>query len=412
MSVLDYSTDNKIRFQDLRKLLLPYLERAWLNVQREPRPTLPPNARDSLIEAYLANWNSVATPRLDDVLARVENTSLPHYLRMAIANRRSISLRLKGDHNQSDVVIQSILEETTIDPTDIRLHCAQGRLLLSRTENAILRKDFNKAKLYLASWEVKNSPASGLELQLVRMKNTVVGRVSRYQGEFDHARHCLEQCLKTIPSDTSRYHVMHHLADVYCELNIPKEAEDLVRNEVKQLRDRGKQLSKAFRRLALPLAEAYIEQRIPNAARTLLREILDIFDKINRHDIADQLGHVRATIGLARICWHESRFSEAHQILEGALILTGKYRTFSKRNFYIGIIHLFLSVVHSGLCQKAEAQGALASANEILCGQVPRHFMPGMGSYFLRRLRLRLSTIERPSANQIDKPLPSRTEIS
>ena len=381
---------------------MPHLERIWQNVQGEPRLILPAHARDSLVEASLAVCRFVSTSRVDNiisVLAKIQDTGLPDHLQMAIALRQSISLRFKGDHDRSDVVIQNIFKSIAIDSTDIRSHCSYGRLLLSRTENAILRKEFNNAASYLASWEVKNSPPSELELQVVRMKNTVIGRVSRYEGQFEHARHCLEECLKTIPSDASRYHVMHHLADVYCELRISKEAENLLLDEVKQLRARGEQRSKPFRRLVLPLAEAYIEQRTLVAARTVLRELLDIYDGIVGHEVADQLGHVRSMIGLARVGWYESRWSEAHHILESALGLTGKYQTFSEKNFYIGVIHLFLSIVRFKLRQYPEARRALASANDILYEQMPRHFMPGMGSYFLKYLMLGSKSLQWPSAS-------------
>ena len=188
------------------------------------------------------------------MLARIQEPGLPDYLRMAIAHRKSISLRLKGDHDRSDVVVQDTLGSIVFNSTDIRSYCSYGRLLLSRAENAILRKEFDKAESYLTSWEVKDSPPSGLELQVVRLKNTVIGRVSRYQGRFPHARYCLEECLKALSGDPSRYHVIHHLADVYCELRIPGEAEKLVFDEVMRLRGRGRQRSKAFRHLALPLA--------------------------------------------------------------------------------------------------------------------------------------------------------------
>jgi len=382
--------------------LLPYLEHTWQCVLGEPRPALPAHARDSLVEASLAVCKLVATSRANgaiSVLAKIQDTGIPDHLRMAIVNQQSILLRFKGNHGRSDVVIQDVLNGISTDSTNIRSHCSYGRLLLSRTENAILRKDFNKVALYLASWEVKSSLPSGLELQVVRMKNTVIGRVSRYEGRFEHARYCLEECLKTIPCDASRYHVMHHLADVYCELGISEEAENLVLDEVKQLRARGKQRSRHFRRLALPLAEAFIEQRTLEAARTVLRELLDVFDGIISHDVVDQLGHVRSMIGLARVGWYESRWSEARQSLESALGLMGKYETFSERNFYIGVIHLFLSVVHFELHQYPEARKALASANDILCEQVARHFMPGMGSYFLQRLVLSAKSFQWPSAS-------------
>jgi hypothetical protein len=280
------------------------------------------------------------------MLSRIQDPDLPEHLRMAIATRRSISLRFQGDHDLSDVVIQEILDKVSLDASDMRSHCSHGRLLLSRTENAILRKEFDKAASYLASWNVKNSPVSGLELQVVRLKNTVFGRVSRYQGEFDHAKYCLEQCLMTIPGDASRYHVIHHLADVYCELRRPGEAEQLVLGEFEDLRVRGKQGSKSFRRLALPLVEAYIEQRKVGPAKAILQELLHIFDSIVSPDVADQLGQVRSMIGLARVGWYEAGWSETRQSLEKALALTKKYRTFSEGNFYIGVIYLFLSVVN------------------------------------------------------------------
>ena len=381
---------------------MPYLEHAWQYVQKEPRPTLPAHVRDCFVEASLAVCRLGTTSRangLISVLDNTQDTGVPDYLRMAIANQQSISLRLKGDHDQSDVVIQDILKKIVIDSTDIRSHCSYGRLLLSRTENAILRKDFNKVASHLADWEVKNSPPSESELQVVRMKNTTIGRVSRYEGQFEHARYCLKECLKTIPSEASRFHVMHHLADVYCELRTPGEAEILVRDEVKQLRARGKQRSRPFRRLSLPLAEAFIEQRTSEAARIVLQELLDIYDAIVSPDVADQLGHVRSMIGLARVCWYESRCSEARRGLESALGLMKKYKTFSERNFYIGVTHVFLSIVQFELRQYPEAQRAHASAKDILCEQVPRHFMPGMGSYFLQHLVLSAKSLQWPLAN-------------
>jgi len=244
----------------------------WQFFLRESRLALPAHVCDSIVEASLATYK-FGTSRTKDVisvLAKIYDPELPDYLRMAIITRKSILLRLKGDHDQSDIVIQDILGSVGIESKkDIRSHCAYGRLLLSQAENAILRKEFDKAELYLTSWEVKNlKDPSGLELQVVRLKNTVYGRVLRYKGKFEDARHYLKECLKTIPGDASRYHVMHHLGDVYCELGRPKETEKLVLKEIEQLRAHGKQHSKAFRRLALPLMEAYIQQG--KAAKALL----------------------------------------------------------------------------------------------------------------------------------------------
>ena len=153
-------------------------------------------------------------------------------------------------------------EAAESDCTDTRSYCAYARLKLSLTENAILRKDFEKAKSYLASVKVRNQRSgqdpSGQELQLLRLKNTVYGRVLRYKGDFPAACDYLKQCLEMIRRDASRYHIMYHLGDVYCELGRQEEAELLVLGDIKHLREHGKQKTKAFRRLALLLVECYI----------------------------------------------------------------------------------------------------------------------------------------------------------
>ena len=363
-----------VRLNVTKKLLLPAIERVWQYIIDKPRNFLPNYVRDSLVEASLAACTSPTTSLAQDALDVLQGPELPIYLQIAIANQKSSSLRLRGDHNQSDVVINELLEVLHLDSIDIRLHCSYGRLLLSQTENAILRKEFSKAESYLTSWEVKSSPPSLLELQVVRLKNTVVGRVLRYQGQFEGARFSLEKCLEMILSAAGRHHVQHHLADVYCELRLPREAEGLVLDDVDKLRACGRQHSKAFRRLALPLAEAYIEQRRTEAANIILQELTPVYNMITHHDVPDQLGHVRSVIGLARVAWHEARLSDAHQSLENALHLMKNYTTFSERNFYIGVVYLFLSVVHFKL------------ASSILSEQASRHFMPGIGTYFLTHL--------------------------
>lgn len=377
-------------FQTLGKLLLPYLERGWRYIQEEPRrPPLPVRIRNSLAEASLACLLVGTTRSVDmiSVLTQMHDLDLPDHLRMAIAARKSTSLRLNGDYHQSDVVIQAAEKSIAVNTSDTRLHCSYGRLVLSRVENAILREEFDIADEHLTSWEVKNSPPSGLELQVVRLKNTVIGRVSRYKGDFDNACHCLEECLKTVPGAASRYHIMHHLADVYCELRIPLQAHNLVLGEVNRLRALGKRELKTFRRLGLPLAEAYLEQNMFEEANAVLQELLQIYNGIIDHDSSDQLGHVRVMIGIARVKWHIKHWSEACRSLENALVFIGKYSTFSEGTFYLGVVNLFLSLANFELQNYPRALEVRALADSILRKQKPRHFIPGMGSYFLRYLK-------------------------
>ena len=82
---------------------------------------------------------------------------------------------------------------------------------------------------------------------MIRLKNTVFGRMSRYLGDFVHAEYCLKDCLMTIPTEASRYHVVHYLADVYCELKLAEKAEELLKEDIEKLKICGKHCSKAFK---------------------------------------------------------------------------------------------------------------------------------------------------------------------
>lgn len=358
-----------------------------------PCSTLPAHACESLVEASLAASRLIGISRANfaiAVAAKMREAGLPDYLLLAIENRQSVILRFEGDHDQSDLLIQDILNR--VIATDIKSHCLYGRLLFSRAENAILRKDFDNAAFYIGQWEIKNNPPSGCEFQVIRLKNTVLGRVSRYLGDFLHAQYCLNSCLMTISTETSRYHVMHHLADVYCELKLPEKAEELVKKDIEELKSCGKQRSKAFRRLLLPLAEAYIEQRGFEEARAVLLQLSGIFDGIVGHNVSDQLDHVRSILGLVRVAYHESRWSEALQSSEQALHLVQTYKTFSDGNFYRGVIFLFRTIIFFELGQLLESQRAFASAK--LCDQGPRHFIPGIGTYVLQPLRSRVESLQ------------------
>lgn len=122
----------------------------------------------------------------------------------------------------------------------------------------------------------------------------------------------MEECLKTVSKREPRYHIMHYLADVHYELHNPQGAERLVFDEVEQLRARGKQRLKAFRRLVLPLIKCYILQQKYVEADSALLELLVIYRGTADLDVADQLGHVRSIIGQARVRWFTSQISSAH----------------------------------------------------------------------------------------------------
>lgn len=384
--------------RSLRRQLLPYFQRMWRYIESGPHLDLPAHLRESIVETSLATCALLPTSsaeKITSMLAGRFDCELPDHLRIAIAVKKSIFLRFMGNHAQSDMVIDDIEKKVSTNGEDIRLHCAHGRLLLSRAENAIHREEFKEAAAHLARWETKKDPPSALELQVLRLKNTVIGRVFRYQGEFGDSCYTLETTLQLITGhgsmyhgNGSRYHGMHHLADVYCELGAPEKAQCLVFADITALRERGKEHSKPFRRLVLPLAEAYILQGQYTTAQEALQELISIYCAIASPDPSDQLGHVRCIIGLARIDWYTERWYEADQRLEKAMLLIKKYGTFVKEGFYAGFICLFRSVMNKRLHRPSDTQRLLADASIFLQAQEgSRHFIPGIGSYVLAHLR-------------------------
>ena len=129
-------------------------------------------------------------------------------------------------------------------------------MLLSYTENAIVRGDFKKAWDILSN--VTSYDASSDGDKLVRIKNTSIGRVEQYSMKFESAQHYFNICLDAAgqANNPGRYHVIHHIADIYCEQHKPEEAVRLTSNEYLDLKTQGEQRLRTYRRLGLSLLEA------------------------------------------------------------------------------------------------------------------------------------------------------------
>ncbi|KAL5320303.1 hypothetical protein ACEPPN_011104 [Leptodophora sp. 'Broadleaf-Isolate-01'] len=166
-----------------------------------------------------------------------------------------------------------------------------------------------------------------------------------------------------------------------------------MKGEVDRLRSQGKEHSKALRRAMLPLAEAYIMKWTGKDSPIAIAEgedvakaLLRTFERIKNLDVSDQLSHVRSMITLARVYWYRGEQDLARAALKKSLDLTKKYPTFSEESYYTGFIYMFLSAVEFRLQLFEEGNISLTLANEILRTQMPQHFMPGLGSYFLSQL--------------------------
>ena len=366
--------------------LLPLMEYVWGNVGPSEFKILPEAVKESLMEAFLSASRLHSRCFLRQCFCKSlsllldylwSHNTAPLRMRAMTAYYRSVSLRSIGRHERSDAVLCEMIREldqnAKAEKNDVRLHCVRARLLLSRTENAIMRKDFNAAQNLFLSWEAQDPP-SRLEVGLVRMKNTAIGRIWRYMGQFEQARQTFEPCLSGPHTGSAETHIKHHLADVYCELGRPQDAIRLISTDINQLRAGSLKQSKAFRRLALPLAEAYMRIKELQPARDALEESLAVYQSLTEPDVTDQLGHVRAMIGLARIHWYKKEREKADINLRDAMDLANRYVTFTDGCFDIAFIHLFHCLIKRHLAAK------------LLDSQPPRYYMAGTGTYLLSEL--------------------------
>ena len=374
-----------ISYHRIHKLIMPYVHLVLLNVNLDGTMDMPSVARESLIESYLACCRTRSRQKvfMPVFCSMTLCENLPDYLILAIAEVQSVAYRAEGRLEDSSRLIQRTIENTQC--VSIRAHCQRGRLALSLAENALLRELYQEAESALSGWEVRSESPAQLELQVLRMKNTVVGRVSRYKGDFEHAAECLKTCLQGVQTGAARYHVAYHLADVYCELKDPKAAERVLEQDINRLQGEGTTASKVTRRLFLPFAEALILQNRWEDAESKLTVLTQAFDQIVCPDFSDQLGHVRSIIGLARIAHHNSDYRKTIERTEKALSLVDEYETFEDLTFYGGFLHRLQASACQRLGMNREAEESLEHAKRY--DQTPRHFMTGIGTYVLEWLK-------------------------
>lgn len=357
---------------------MPVMDQLWACLREEHSHELPDSVRISFIEASLSACrltNAAHGMSIVETVRVLQVQCVPLYLTVMLAWQESVLLRRKGSIDESDTALDKISHQLPGAPKtdpDIRLHCAYGSLVFSRAENAIMRNNFACAWHHVDHWERRSHIPSVMEVKLTRLFNTVFGRIARYAGKFLEARECFERCLRD--GDPSYRHIQYHLADIYCELGCDRQAQILLLPDVERLRHTQSPQPKAFRRLALPLAEASINLRQLDLARSTLEEALQAYENIQNHDVTDQLGHVRTLISLARVDWYEGVYEDADERLKRATALIESYSSFIPRGFDFAFINLFHSVVKRAL------------ASELL-SKVPRgYFMAGNGTYFFEEI--------------------------
>src|SRR2546423_5067328 len=151
---------------------------------------------------------------------------------------------------------------------------------------------------------------SPMELRVLPSKLVVEAKLYRSQGHFNTVQKYLEECLPALlPQDANRYQVICSLADVYCDLGLPENADALVTPEIIFQRGSGTR-SKALRRLLVSAIDADLGRGLYDSAESMVEEVETIYTTLSNLDVSDQLLHVRTLVASARIHHYKSQFPE------------------------------------------------------------------------------------------------------
>lgn len=265
-----------------------------------------------------AQWKTEAISRTKQLL---EHDDEPHF-RSWLAYRESAILRMSGKIQKSESALEGFLQYlTTLSPDDSELtptfNAQRGELIISFAENLIRKGKLLEAKAELVEWKALRENYSTLEKMTSRARDIVLGKVLRFEGHFRDALVLLESVLQGCQLDdyfegSGWYRVLlSEVADLYCELDRPTDAEVLLLRELTPMRERGTQDVATGRRLRMSLAETYLQRNMYTETESLLVTLQQAFLSSGAPDYAAKFNIFRTWVSLARTLHRQSRWEEA-----------------------------------------------------------------------------------------------------
>ncbi|KAF2871072.1 hypothetical protein BDV95DRAFT_53848 [Massariosphaeria phaeospora] len=346
----------------------------------------PPHCQETVETLLAASRLETANTREKLLVQAANSGSYLHktHLHAEIAHEWSVFFRSQGRIQDSDRVIRQFLHHhgPNIQVSWVSL----GRLRISQAYNLAYKFDFDTAHETL-KWLPSSDNLSEGEVYLLCDQLLCSGRILRGQGRFEEAKHCLDSCIATIGLlESKRLLIVSHLSDLHCELDYAqcnnqsqthlKEAKEMVVREIGGARESHRH-SRGLRRLLLSLLEVDIRQGLFHEAKTWIKELLDLYNKLLEPDINDKIGHVRALIARARI----SHLNEAEGCWMAALDQNSLYNPGEEDVFTCGIIYLFVSLTRLQLGRVEESKHAFRQAREVISRKQPQYLIPGIGTY-------------------------------
>ena len=258
------------------------------------------------------------------------------YLHAWSAYRESSLLRMLGKRTESNETLENFIHATAVPDSgseiqiDARWNAQQGDLVISYAQNLIQDLDLVTAKKELYAWNpLDPSTPSARERIALRGRNTTLGKILRYEGNFEEALQFLEDLLQESEADDFyegtgwRRVMLSEVSDLYCELKRHSDATVLLEPELRKMTNRGVENIGGGRRIQLALVESFIGREMWAPAESRLLSLKAVFEGMPDPDVTYRKAVFRIWASLARIAHYNgqwdrslSRWEQAFKALE------------------------------------------------------------------------------------------------
>jgi tetratricopeptide (TPR) repeat protein len=300
-----------------------------------------------------ASWKIRALRLAQEIITDAPNDL---FLRYWAARRGRIISRLVVGTSAN------VLSLPQIPQNDVRVLTEFGRHVVSAAQDLVEVNKFKEALSELEHFPVLGRPPSLLEKHASKERDFIIARIHRLQGDFQRARDELLRILNL--EGTLRKNLLCHLADVWCELENPAEAERLIIAFLD-----GSENYKKDMRVWISLAEAYLHQNMFQDCETLCMGLEQTFktDSKGLEQISrkfDRMLYTRLMTIFAR-CYHlQGDLDKAMEFWNKASKAANECRW--EEGFVEGIIHLSISHIKAVRVEKEAFNFHMKEAERLL----------------------------------------------
>jgi tetratricopeptide (TPR) repeat protein len=267
-----------------------------------------------------------------------------------------------------------------------------GRVLLSNSQQFLQQNKLSEAMSELEKFKKSDNP-SELENVVLARVDLAKGRVLQFLGFFDKAEMLLKALWHNsqhLPS-SSVCTLVANLAEIYCELDRPEDAENFANSQLENMKQAGWDTLSRTCGLHLSLGEAYLQQGKLLQAAAAFETLRKFLVSKNELNFTDRMRLLRAHVGFARLFHLESRWAEA--IVQWGEARKALELCAWQPGFSDSVISLSLSDAYNELGRPDVAEPLRKHGEEILRVTGPQYWFACIGTKWLSTLKsnLRLS---------------------